>query len=257
MLVMEPEGAHFDKAHILQIPRCPGLLHFCSLTAAVVPTNIGVQRLSPARTDSSLASTSVFVSVGHRAANRCRGRVSARREGGFTLLEVIVALMLTSLVVMLAYSAAQVSFDAHSRLGTDLRILQGERAGRQLLADALRNAEPPQRPEDPGFALQDNRLSFVAAGGAPPLDPDYDWLISVGPTGDRIEVVAKPLGRAPPAEVRFTLPQVTRWEVQVPGGPTGWLREWPSGNVLPRAVQMTFWNDSAPIGSPLRVALVP
>jgi prepilin-type N-terminal cleavage/methylation domain-containing protein len=193
------------------------------------------------------------------AGHPCPVRATARGEAGFTLLEVIVALILTSLVVMLAYGAAQLSFDAKARLGAERRALQGQRAARQMLADALRNVQPPQRPTDPPFELHADRLSFVAAGGAPPLDPDYDWLISVGPAGDRVALVAKPLGNAPTQEVSFTLPQVTRWDVRVlvPGNTLGWLREWPAGSVLPRAVEMRFWNDSLPVGDPLLVTLVP
>jgi type II secretory pathway pseudopilin PulG len=181
------------------------------------------------------------------------------REAGFTLLEAIVALMLTSLVVTLAYGAARVSFAARARLGGDLRQLQDQRAVRQLLADALRNAEPPQRSDDPGMVLQADRLSFLAAGGAQPLDPDYDWLISIGPADGRVVLVAKPLGHAPPAEVIVPLPEATRWEVRVlvPGNTTGWLREWPNGTIMPKAVEMKFWKDSVPLGSPLLVTLVP
>jgi prepilin-type N-terminal cleavage/methylation domain-containing protein len=183
--------------------------------------------------------------------------VSEHREAGFTLFEVIVALMLTSLIAMLAYASAQVSFDARALMVSDLRDLQSNRAARQILSDALRNAQPPQRPEDPGFELRGDRMTFVAAGGAPPLDPDYDWLIAIGPEDDRIRFTARPLGRAPRAEVSFALPGVTRWEVLVPGGQTGWVREWPNGTVMPRAVEMRLWNDAALVGSPLRVNLVP
>lgn len=178
-------------------------------------------------------------------------------QAGFTLLEVMVAVMLTSLIAMLAYASAQVSFEAQARLAGELRTVQGNRAARQILSDALRNAQPPQRADDPGFELRDGRLSFVAAGGAPPLDPDYDWLVTVGPAGDRIEFSAKPLGRAPVAEARFLVPQATRWDVLVPGGNAGWVREWPNGMILPRVVEMRFWNDTVPLGSPLRINLVP
>ena len=185
--------------------------------------------------------------------------IAPRREAGFTLLEVIVALILTSLVVMLAYGAARVSFDAKARLGAERRTLQGQRAARQMLADALRNVQPPIDPADPPFELQGDRLSFVAAGGAPPLDPDYDWLISVAPAGDRVALVAKPLGNAPVQQVSFILPDVTRWDVRVlvPGKTVGWLREWPAGRRMPKAVEMRFWKDSLPLGDPLLVSLVP
>jgi len=192
----------------------------------------------------------------NRATFRPDGRAASLGQAGFTLFEVIVALMLTSLIAMLAYASAQVSFDARTLLVTDLRDLQGSRAARQILSDALRNAEPPQRPEDPGFELRGNRMTFVAAGGAPPLDPDYDWFIAIGPADDRVIFTAKPLGRAPATEVSFALPGVTRWEVLVPGQ-NEWVHEWPNGTVMPRAVEIRLWNDSVLVGSPLRVNLVP
>ena len=73
----------------------------------------------------------------------------------------MVAIVLTTLVVLLAYSAAQVSYDAHARLSADLRALQQGRALRELLQDALRSARAPQRPGDPLFTLHAGRLSFV------------------------------------------------------------------------------------------------
>src|SRR3989449_6303001 len=77
-----------------------------------------------------------------------------RRTSGFTLLEVMVAIVLTSLVVLLAYGAAQVSYDAQARLGAELQGLQGARAMRELHQDALHNARPPQLPGHQGLTLQ-------------------------------------------------------------------------------------------------------
>ena len=167
------------------------------------------------------------------------------RASGFTLLEVMVAIVLTSLIVLLAYGAAQVSYDAHARLSADLRAVQQGRAFRELLQDALRSARAPQRPGDPLFTLHAGRLSFVTAGGGPPLDPDYDWLLTA-------------------AVVTIPVPDVTRWDVRAlaPSLPQ-WLEEWPRTTLLPRAVAITMWHDSTPVGLPLQVrvgagaALVP
>src|SRR2546430_16640617 len=103
------------------------------------------------------------------------------RPSGFTLLEVMLAIVLTGVVALLAYGAAQVSYDAHARLSADLRALQEARALRELLQDALRSARAPQRPDDPRFALHAGRLSFVTAGGGPALDPDNDWPVANRP----------------------------------------------------------------------------
>lgn len=172
----------------------------------------------------------------------------------------MVAIVLTSLVVLLAYAAAQVSFDARARLGANLSTLQGARAVRALLQDALRNARAPQRPGDAGFTLTGGRLSFVAAGGAPPLDPDYDWLVTLQPKAGGLDLSAAPVGHAPAARapVAFRVPGVTRWEVQVLApGASQWMAEWPATTVLPRAVAIGLWHDSEPLGPPLQVVLSP
>ena len=191
---------------------------------------------------------------------RAGGRFSSDSERGFTLLEVMVGFVLTSLVVLLAYAAAQVSFDARARLGADLRTLQGARAMRELVQDALRNVRAPQKSGDPGFSLKDGSLSFVAAGGAPPLDPDYDWLMTLQPRSGGLDLTAAAVGHAPvtPAPVVFRLPGVTRWEVRVlaPGG-SQWVSEWPTTTVMPRAVAIGLWHDSEPLGPPLQVVLSP
>ena len=97
-------------------------------------------------------------------------------------------------------------------------------------------------------------MSFVAAGGGPPLDSDYDWLVTIGPSSDGLALQATPVGRAPPAQVVVRLSGVTRWEVRVlaPRG-SQWLEEWPKTTVMPRAVAIRFWHDSEPIGLPLHV----
>lgn len=180
------------------------------------------------------------------------------RPSGFTLLEVMVAIVLTSLVVLLAYGAAQVSYDARARLSAELRAVQGARAMRELLQDALRNARGPQRLGDPGFTLRAGRLSFVAAGGAPPFDPEFDWLITIEPRSDGLELVAMPVGRAPPAHVAFRVPGVTRWDVRVlPPAGSQWLEAWPWSGVMPRAVAIALWRDSVTVGLPLQMALSP
>src|SRR3989454_2294350 len=181
-------------------------------------------------------------------------RVEVTRASGFTLIEVMVAIVLTGLVVLLAYGAAQVSYDAHARLSAELRALQQARALRELLQDALRTARAPQRPGDSLFTLHSGRLSFVTAGGGPPLDPDYDWLLTIEPGADGLELSATPVGRAPATPVTIRAPGVTRWDVRARlAGASGGVEEWPMTTVLPSAGAVTMWHDSTPVGLPLQV----
>src|SRR2546427_3662744 len=121
------------------------------------------------------------------------GNGDSSGASGFTLLEVMVAIVLTGLVVLLAYGAAQVSYDAHARLSAELRALQQARALRELLQDALRTARAPQRPGDSLFTLHSGRLSFVTAGGRPAFGPDDDWRLTRAPVADGLGVPSRPL----------------------------------------------------------------
>ncbi len=183
---------------------------------------------------------------------------------GFTLLELMVAIVLATVVALLVYGTARAAFDTEARLAASRRDWQAQRAMRTLLEDALRNARPALRPGDPAFQLQAlgsggvprDRLTFVTRGGFPPLTGDADWQVTVEATPAGLSVIAVPLGVRAPARVAGVLPGVTGVEIRVqsPGGGP-WNRQWGLPAAFPRAVLLTFWSDSAAVGAPLRVAL--
>jgi prepilin-type N-terminal cleavage/methylation domain-containing protein len=173
---------------------------------------------------------------------------------GFTLLEMLIAVVLTSLVALVAYSALAVSVDARQRLGHAMDTEQRSRVTRELLIDLLRNTRTPQRPSDTTFVLSGDTLTFVAAGGGPPLDADCDWRVTIAPDRGGLRFVATPVGRAPAAQIAFRLPGVTRMDVLVLA-PTdsSWLDTWPAAMVNPRAVVITLWKQSQRIEPAVRV----
>jgi hypothetical protein len=169
---------------------------------------------------------------------------------------VLLAIVLTSVLVLASYGAAQVSYDAKVRVGEAVRSAQAARAGTVLLEDLLRNVRAPQQPTDSGFSLDDDRLAFVAGGTGPPLEPGYDWRIHVAPDSGGLRLDAAPVGRSRARPVALRLPGVTRWHVQVlsPNG-TDWIDRWTSARTTPRAIAITFWHDTATAGTPIRLAL--
>lgn len=185
---------------------------------------------------------------------------SREPRSGFTLLEVMVAVVLTTIVVMAAYAMAQAGFDARARLTTHLRTVQSARAAREILRDALRNARAPDHPGDPtgGVTLSNGTLSFVSAGGATPLDPDYDWRFTIAPTRSGLAVSAVAIGHAQPARVSFVVPDVTRWDVRLlsPDGQT-WRADWTDPTLMPRAIVIGFWNGDHLSGLPMHLVLWP
>jgi prepilin-type N-terminal cleavage/methylation domain-containing protein len=186
--------------------------------------------------------------------------VAPARRRAFTLLEVMVAIVLTSIVVAVAYAMAQAGVDARARLTSHLHATQSARAAREILRDALRNARAAQSAGDSrgGVFLSNDTLSFVAAGGAAPLDPDYDWRFTIAPGSGGLTVAAVALGHTQPATVTFKMPEVTRWTVWMlaPDGHT-WRTDWTEPVLMPRAVVVGFWNGNHLSGLPLHIALWP
>jgi prepilin-type N-terminal cleavage/methylation domain-containing protein len=188
------------------------------------------------------------------------GMSTCGRRQGFTLLEVMVALVLTGIVVLVAYAAAQAGIDARTRVASGLRAVQSSRSAREILRDALRNARAPQDSSDlrGGFVLTNNKLSFVAAGGATPLDPDFDWRFTVVSDHGHVRITAVAVGHADPAGVTFLVPDATRWTVWMlgPDGTT-WQAEWSEADGMPRAVVVAFWNGDRLSAWPLHLSLWP
>ncbi len=63
-----------------------------------------------------------------------------RRRAGFTLLEMIVALIVTGLVALASYAALDAGLATRDRIGGALRERESTRLARTMLEDALRHA---------------------------------------------------------------------------------------------------------------------
>lgn len=190
--------------------------------------------------------------------------MSERR--GFTLLEMIVAIVVTSVVALLVYGVADASFTTRARLDERRHALQTERGMRLILNEALRNARPAVRPGDQAFVLDDardargrpaDRLTFVATGGFPPLTDESQWVVRLEPTADGVTLSALPLGvRGAHARLLGRLAGTTGVDVRVrDAGSSEWRSNWSFVSIVPAAVEVTFTSDAGVVGVPVRVAL--
>ena len=184
---------------------------------------------------------------------------------GFTVLELLVAIVVAGIVATLIYGAAGAAADVQQRLSVSHDALQSQRALRATLFDALRNARPPQSYNDTVFTLENrsggggrpaDRLFFVTAGVLPPLTSDADWDVSIEATPTGLVIVAAPQGFAQPSRVLARVPGITGLDVRVlPASGRSWTDDWPQRNRLPRAVELTFLADTGVVGPPMHVLL--
>jgi prepilin-type N-terminal cleavage/methylation domain-containing protein len=197
---------------------------------------------------------------------------------GFTLLELLVALVLTSVVALLVYGSAQAGVEAQRRLQENELSLQRARTLRAILQDALRNVRPATRAGESTLVVvrgvdqrgrPRDRLRFVTAGGLPPLSGS-DWEVTLQPTPQGLKLLAAALGVRAPARVLGPIPGVTGLRVRLVRADSDTVAvpvvtataagdmeggAGPQLAALPRAVEITYWSDSSAVGSPLRMAI--
>jgi len=192
-----------------------------------------------------------------------------RRTSGFTLIEVMVTIALTSVVALLVYGVAEAARDTQARIADERQALQKAVAMRLLLEGALAGTQTAIFAPDTTFVLESrvsargipqDRLTFMASGHLPPLSPGADWVLILEPTREGLRLMGGPLGIRTPSRLLALLPGVTGLAVRVrdvrdPASGPSWLQEWNFPAVLPQAVELTYWTDSGPVGLPLTVSL--
>lgn len=187
------------------------------------------------------------------------------RRGGFTLIELIVAITLTGVVALLVYGAASAGIDTERRVRARDAAGRAERAWRAVVDDALRNLRTASQYGRPTLELASgtdalgrpaDRLRFVTAGGLAPLTPDADWDVTLESTPDGLAMTAVPIGVDAPARRVPAPPGMTGLDVQVVvSADQGRLDRWPGYPFLPRAVAVTYWRNGAPAGPTTLVAI--
>ncbi|UCF41690.1 MAG: type II secretion system protein [Gemmatimonadota bacterium] len=188
------------------------------------------------------------------------------RSSGFTLLELLVAIVVTGVVALLVYGIVGVALDTEARVTAQRDVLQREIAFKAVLAEALRTVRQADLAQPETFLLEDgdviagpprDRLSFVTAGGTPPLTADADWNVTVEATDQGLTLAAYPQGLAAPQVTVLRLPSVTglHAEIVMPGRVQprlpGAMAPLPSP---PALLSLVFWDAEGPIGAPMLVA---
>lgn len=170
------------------------------------------------------------------------------RRRGFTLVEILVAVVVASLVVTMAYGTSQAGFDTEARLEAHRTGMEREAALRVLVADALRHALQGARGGDPVFDLADrlaadgspaDSLRFATRGVTPPLGASATWDVSLWVEDGALRLAATPReGEERSPAVTARLDGVRGLDLRVLGrGPgAAWQHTWPERDLAPDAL---------------------
>jgi prepilin-type N-terminal cleavage/methylation domain-containing protein len=179
------------------------------------------------------------------------------KRRGFTLIEIMVALVVTGLVVSVAYATLQAGFDTSERLTNAQAGDERETVARAMLTNALRHAVPGTIGGAPVFVLRDepqgDGLRFLTRGVAEPLGASDVWEVSLlpGPQGTQFDAHQV---ENPSRSFTTLLRRVNSLSIRVRGRDfrDGWLETWNAPDRSPAVVSISFMNaDGRVIGAPL------
>jgi prepilin-type N-terminal cleavage/methylation domain-containing protein len=191
-----------------------------------------------------------------------------RPRRGFTLFELMVAIVVTSVVVLLAYGTLQAGLDADVRLGAHRATVAAEVQLRAMLVDALRH--PADAPQDGAVAFEVRRgvtatglsadtLRFFSRGVVTPLGTSEPWDVVLAPAADGVRFIASPLGAATRAAVVAAVSEVRGVRVRtLAQASTGgeWIDGWTGDRGFPDAVEISFADSAGRVTGPPLVVKV-
>jgi prepilin-type N-terminal cleavage/methylation domain-containing protein len=182
------------------------------------------------------------------------------RRGGFTLIEVMIALVVSSVVVLLAYATLRAGVDVEQRVTRAHESAVTMVSLRTLLADALRHATMAD-PSDPG-ALRSpvdgqgrmSRLVFTTRGITAPLGGSPAWQVQLTADGEGVLLQATPtaVGQTP-LSVRAAGPVALGIRF-LGADDRGWRRAWEDPTRLPVAFEVRFLTASGADHAPPLIA---
>lgn len=175
----------------------------------------------------------------------------------FTLIEVMVALVVTGLVASMAYATVQAGFDTTDRLAAAQRGAEREIVARAMLSRAVRHAVTGTIGGRPVFVLQNqplgDALAFQTRGIAEPNGASDVWEVALRSDANGLRFDGHATND-PARSFSATLSRVQRVDIRVRGRDVrdGWFEDWPFVDRSPVAVTIAFLDASGrPVGATL------
>lgn len=197
--------------------------------------------------------------------------MTPHRRRGFTLIEVVIALVITGLVVTLAYAAVQGGLDTRDRLARQREQREALVTVRAMIRDALRHALPGVPGGPDVFSLVNrvttrgiatDSVTFLTRGVSTPYGTSTAWRVSVNVDTAGLHFVAVPGSTAAGDMVAAVVPGVTGLDVQATGRGmvSSWTSDWNDPSVAPQGAAFSFSDatgSTPPLVSRLSLERIP
>ncbi|MEO5588486.1 MAG: prepilin-type N-terminal cleavage/methylation domain-containing protein [Gemmatimonadaceae bacterium] len=189
---------------------------------------------------------------------------SSVRRGGFTLLELMLAIVITGLVTLIAYSAITVGLDTQERVERHRREAQSRALFRPFISDALRHIADVAGTGTPVFLISavvgptgGESVTFLTRGVQSPLGSSGLWRLTLIPSAMGLHVQADPLEDASRSKISSVIPGVTalRLRILATRQDKVWVSNWDATRQQPYAVKIELLDSGGRMfDSPLVVA---
>ena len=170
--------------------------------------------------------------------------MKARR--GFTLVELMIALVIGSVVVLLAYSTLRAGMDVEARVTAARGADETTAALRAMLSDAIRHAVSGDARESTGLRTETDgsgrttRLTFVSRGISSPLGGSGAWQIGLSADSSGVILDATPFDSTR-ASLRLTARGPRSFTLRFLAiDDERWRTGWNDPSRLPEAVEVRF-----------------
>ncbi len=161
---------------------------------------------------------------------------------GFTLIEVMIALLIGSVVIVLAYATLSAGLDTQQRVVAAREADASATAFRAFLVDALRHAVTGDAEDPKGMHTDEGgtTLAFVTRGVEAPLGGSARWRVSLTSDTGGVAIRAdSPDGSRAP--LQLTMRSSRQVAVRfLPLASMEWRDQWKDPARLPDAVELRF-----------------
>lgn len=200
----------------------------------------------------------------------------ARKRRGFTLLELIMALVLTAIAVTMASAALRTATVARERVAAHRDTMERDVRFRAMLTDMLRHPPSAESVDEPLLSILSTqnpaakgsgRLVFLSKGVRAPYGTGTTFRVTLDVVNDGLVLEAEPIGASGDrTTLRTLLPGVSALTVRVlearvgqttgaAASSGGWRTDWPLAQMRPAAIALNLAaTEPRP---PLVVALDP
>ena len=169
-----------------------------------------------------------------------------RARRGFTLLEVMIALLIGSVVVLLGYSTLGAGLDVEARVTAARELDASTIAFRATLTDALRHAVTGDGRATGGLQTETDatgvttRLSFLSRGVTQPLGGSEAWRMELASDSTGVTLDARPAGMTR-AALHLSARGPRTFAVRfLPLDDRAWSGAWNDPTRLPSAIEIRF-----------------